>query len=68
MTYTGPLPHGLKKSHSKDDVVALLGEPVNLDADLYSARWVIGGRGLGILFTEGWKNIKQLGLSLPRTT
>ena len=66
-TYTGLLPHGLKKMHSKDDVVSLLGEPVNLDADLCSARWVVDGRGLGILFAEGWKNIKQLGLSLPRT-
>jgi len=66
--YTGPLPHGLKKTQSKDDVVSLVGEPVNFDADLCSARWVIDGLGLGILFTEDWKSIKQLGLSLPRMT
>lgn len=66
--YDGPLPHGLKTSHSKDDVLALLGNPVNLNEDFCSALWVIDGLELGILFTEDWRKIKQLGLSLPGAT
>lgn len=66
--YAGPLPHGLKATHCKDDVVALLGEPVNLDKDFCSALWVINGQEIGILFTDDWKKIRQLGLSLPGAT
>lgn len=63
--YTGSLPHGLEKSHSKDDLVGLLGEPANLDEDYSSALWLIDGKELGVSFTDDWKHIKQLGLSLP---
>lgn len=66
--YNGPLPHGLKKTDSKDDVVAKLGEPATLDDFFNSGRWVIDGQQLGILFTDDWKKIKQLGLSLPGAT
>lgn len=63
--YAGPLPHGLKKGDTKDDVVAKLGEPVKLDDFFCSGRWVIDAQQLGILFTDDWKKIKQIGLSLP---
>src|SRR5579871_5621161 len=45
--YSGSLPYGLKKTHSKNDVVSLLGDPVHSDSDFYSARWKIDGRELG---------------------
>jgi len=63
--YTGPLPHGLTVDTSKDEALALLGEPENLDEDYESALWLIDGQELGVTFTEDWKRIKQLGLSLP---
>lgn len=66
--YSGPLPHGLKKSNTKDEIVALLGTPANLDQDFCSALWIIDRQELGILFTDDWRKIKQLGLSLPGAT
>ena len=66
--YGGALPHGLSNTSSKDEVVALLGAPTNLNDTFCSALWVIDGKELRILFTDEWKQIKQLGLSLPRAT
>jgi hypothetical protein len=68
--YNGTLPYGLKKTFSKADVVALLGEPVNFSDDFHSARWMFedGQRYLNIQFTEGWKNIKRLGIGIPSKT
>ena len=63
--YAGALPGGIKASDSKDEVVANLGPPANVNDDYTSAGWAIDGLELGIAFTEGWKQIKQLGLSLP---
>ena len=63
--YAGPLPHSIKKTDSKDDLVAKLGEPATLDDFFNSAGWVIDGLRLGVLFTDDWKKIKQLGLMLP---
>jgi hypothetical protein len=63
--YSGSLPHGLAKSDSKDEVVGKLGEPASLDNFFCSAGWDIDGLSLGISFSDDWKQIKQLGLSLP---
>lgn len=63
--YRAPLPHGLSASHTRDDVSAVLGTPANLDEDFCSALWEVDGLEIGILFTEDWKQIKQLGVSLP---
>lgn len=63
--YDGPLPYGLNRGHSKDDLVNLLGEPANLDEDYSSALWLIDGKELGVSFTDDWKHVKQLGISLP---
>lgn len=63
--YTGPLPHRLLATDTKDDVVAKLGEPATLDDFFASAAWLVDGKRLGVLFTDDWKTIKQLGLMLP---
>ena len=63
--YAGPLPHGLAKGDGKDDIVAKLGPPTTLDDFFNSAGWVIDGLRLGVLFTDDWKTIKQLGLMMP---
>ncbi len=63
--YTGPLPYGLAPTHSKDDLVALLGAPQNLNEDFCSGRWSVEGRELAVAFTDDWARIKQLGVSVP---
>lgn len=63
--YTGALPAGIKVTDSKDDVIAKLGPPDSSDADYTSAGWTLDGLELGITFTDDWKQVKQLGLSLP---
>lgn len=64
--YPGPLPHGLAPSDGKDAVVAKLGPAVALDDYFCSGGWDVDGLRLGILFTDDWSLIRQLGLSLPR--
>lgn len=65
VAYAGPLPHGLAKTQSKDSVLALFGEPVKLSDRFHSARWVVDGRNISILFTDDWSNIRQLGVTMP---
>lgn len=62
--YAGPLPHGLSKKDGRDEVVAKLGEPVVLDDYFNSGRWVVDGHHVSILFTDDWKAIRQLGVTM----
>lgn len=66
--YVGPLPHGIDKKDDKDALVAKLGEPKVVDDFFASAAWEIDGLRLGVLFTDDWKTIKQLGLAMPGAT
>lgn len=63
--YAGPLPYGLDIGDTKEDVIAKLGDPATLNDTFHSGRWVVDGHHVGILFTDDWKKIRQLGMTMP---
>lgn len=63
--YTGSLPGGIEPTDGKDELIVKLGRPVTLDEFFNSAAWLIETHRLGVLFTEDWKQMSQLGLSMP---
>jgi hypothetical protein len=61
----GALPGGLKQTDSKNEAISKLGPPDSCDDDFCSAGWTVDGLKLAVRFDDDWKQIKQLGLSLP---